>query len=95
MISLDNAWSNKNFLYYLTFRMLQHTSSEVNGYNGYYVGKTKRRKHDRKTEHFKALSQGCRASALADHVTSTGHNFKWDHFDILATGTKVQLTVQN
>ena len=26
-----NAWSNKNFLYYLTFRMLQHTSSEVNG----------------------------------------------------------------
>ena len=26
------------------------------------------------------------ASALADHVISTGHNFKWDHFDILATG---------
>ena len=24
-ISIDNAWSNKNFLYYLTFRMLQHT----------------------------------------------------------------------
>ena len=20
-------------------------------------------------------------SAIADHVTSTGHNFKWDHFD--------------
>ena len=32
-ISIDNAWSNKNFLYYLTFRLLQHTSSEVNGYN--------------------------------------------------------------
>ena len=30
--SIDNAWSNKNFLCYLTFRMLQHTSSEVNGY---------------------------------------------------------------
>ena len=59
------------------------------------VGKTKRRLHDRKTEHFKALSQGCHASALADHVISTGHNIKWDHFDILATGTKVQLTVQN
>ena len=27
-----------------------------------------------------------RASAIADHVTSTGHNFKWDRFDILAKG---------
>ena len=52
----------------------------------FYVGKTKRRLHDRKTEHFKALSQGCHASALADHVISTGHNIKWDHFDILTTG---------
>ena len=34
-LSIDNAWSNKNFLYFLTFRMLQHTSSEVNGYNCY------------------------------------------------------------
>ena len=34
-LSIDNAWSNKNFLVYLTFRMLQHTSSEVNGYNCY------------------------------------------------------------
>ena len=34
-LSIDNAWSNKNFLYYLTFHMLQHTSSEVNGYNCY------------------------------------------------------------
>ena len=42
--------------------------------------------NDRKTEHFKALTQGCHASALADHVISTGHNIKWDHFDILATG---------
>ena len=40
----------------------------------------------RKTEHFKALTQGCHASALADHVISTGHKNKWDHFDILATG---------
>ena len=32
---LDNAWSNKHFLYYLTFRTLQHTSSELNGYNCY------------------------------------------------------------
>ena len=34
-LSIDNAWSNKNLLAYLTFRMLQHTSSEVNGYNCY------------------------------------------------------------
>ena len=26
------------------------------------------------------------ASALADHVASTGHHLKWDHFDILARG---------
>ena len=49
-------------------------------------GKTKRRLHDREAEHFKALAQGCHASALADHVISTGHNIKWDYFDILATG---------
>ena len=42
-LSTDNAWSNKNFLYYLTFRMRQHTSSEVNGYNFY--------KHLKNTKH--------------------------------------------
>ena len=47
------------------------------GLSGFYIGKTKRRLHDRETEHFKAI---------ADHVTSTGHNLKWDHFDILAKG---------
>ena len=36
-LSIDNAWSNKNFLVYFTFRMLQHTSSEVNGYNCYVL----------------------------------------------------------
>ena len=25
-------------------------------------------------------------SAIADHISSTGHNIKWDHFHILATG---------
>ena len=52
----------------------------------FYIGKTKRRLHDRKTEHFKALAKNCHTSAIADHITSTGHNIKWDHFDILATG---------
>ena len=42
--------------------------------------------HDRKSEHFKALIQVGHASAVADHTISTGHNIKWDHFEILATG---------
>ena len=45
----------------------------------YYTGKTKRRLHDRKTKHFKALSKSDHSSAIADHI-------KWDHFDILASG---------
>ena len=27
-----------------------------------------------------------RTSAIADHVKTTGHNIKWDHFDILVSG---------
>ena len=54
--------------------------------NGFYIGKTKRRLHDRKTEHFKALAKDDNTSAIADHVKATGHNIKWDHFDILAKG---------
>ena len=41
----------------------------------FYIGKTKRRLHDRKTEHFKTITSNCHASAIADHVTSTGHIF--------------------
>ena len=55
----------------------------------FYIGKTKQRLHDRKTEHFKALKKSCQASAFADHITSTGLNIKWDHFEILATGRSV------
>ena len=51
----------------------------------FYIGKTKRRLHDRKNEHFKALWKNGQTSAIADHITSTGHNIKWDHFQILAT----------
>ena len=51
-----------------------------------YIGKTKRRLHDRKTEHFKALTKGCHRSAIADHMSSTDHNIKCDHFEILTTG---------
>ena len=53
---------------------------------GKHPGKTKRRLHDRKTEHFKALTSNSHSSAIADHMTQTGHKIKWDHFDILATG---------
>ena len=53
----------------------------------FYIGKTKKRRlHDRKTEHFKALAKSDHSSAIADHVKSTGHDIKWDHFDILASG---------
>ena len=52
----------------------------------FYIGKTKRRLHDRKTEHFKGITSTCHDSAIADHVTSTGHNLKWDHFEILEKG---------
>ena len=52
----------------------------------YIEKKKKRRLHDRKTEHFKAITSSCHSAAIADHVTSTGHYFKWDHFEILAKG---------
>ena len=52
----------------------------------FYIGKTKRRLHDRKTEHFKSITSSNHSSAIAEHVTSTGHNMKWDHFEILARG---------
>ena len=41
----------------------------------FYIGQTKRRLHDRKTEHFKAITSNCHASAIAEHVTSTGYSF--------------------
>ena len=51
----------------------------------FYIGKTKRRLHDRKSEHFKALAYS-ESSAIADHVKATNHNIKWDHFEILTSG---------
>ena len=35
---------------------------------------------------FKALAKSDHSSAIADHVKTTGHDIKWDHFDILASG---------
>ena len=36
----------------------------------------------KKTEHFKAITSNGHSSAIGEHDTSTGHNLKWDHFDI-------------
>ena len=55
-------------------------------YDDFYIGKTKRRLHDGKTEHFKSITKWDQSSAIADHITATGHNIKWDHFEILASG---------
>ena len=44
------------------------------------LGKTKRRLHDRKTENFQPLTKNEHSSAIADHIATTGHNIKWDHF---------------
>ena len=54
--------------------------------DAFYIGKTKRRLHDRKTEQFKALTHIGHASAVAEYSISTGHNIKWDRFEILASG---------
>ena len=52
----------------------------------FYIGQTKRRLHDRKTEHFKLklLRAAITPLVYADHITSTGQKMKWDHFEILA-----------
>ena len=42
--------------------------------------------HDRKTEYFKFLTKNDHSSAIADHITATGHYIKSDHFEILASG---------
>ena len=54
--------------------------------NEFYIGKPKHWLHNPKSEHFTALLSNTIISALADHGISTGHNLKWDHFEILATG---------
>ena len=48
--------------------------------NDFYIGKTKRRLHDLKTDHLRALTGNIYASAVADHTVKNGHNIKWDHF---------------
>ena len=49
----------------------------------FYIGKNKRQLHDEKIEHFKSLTKNDHFSTIADNVTATGHNNKWDHFEIL------------
>ena len=44
----------------------------------YTTGKLNISKHSRRVVKYQPL--------IADPITSTGHNIKWDHFEILATG---------
>ena len=44
--------------------------------NDFYIGKTKRRLHDRKSEHFKELINGHHTSALVDHVIKIKETLK-------------------
>ena len=44
---------------------------------------------DRKTQHFTALTECDHLSAIAIHINATGHDIKWDHFEILASGKTV------
>ena len=46
--------------------------------------------HDRKSEHFKALTCNENTYAIVDHIKVTGHNIKCDHFEILASGRNDQ-----
>ena len=43
------------------------------------IGKTKRRLHDRKTEHFKAITSNSHSLAIAQHVTSTWTILAFQH----------------
>ena len=41
-----------------------------------------RQNADYMTEKLNMLKRLQRAAAIADHITSTGHNINWEHFDI-------------
>ena len=61
----------------------------------FYIGKTKRRLQDGKTKHFKAPAKQEHTSAIPDSIKATGHNIKWDHFGILASGKTDRLPLQD
>ena len=69
VISLFNRFSPSR-----RYKLVHKASGIVCEY--LYVGKTKRRLHDRKTEHFKVIQDG-RASAVAEHVISTYTLLAW------------------
>ena len=54
-----------------------------------FISKKKKKKKDdcmtEKLGTFKALISGHHTSALTEHVTSTGHSLKWDHFKTLSS----------
>ena len=53
----------------------------------FYISKTKRSLHDRKTEHFKALRKSCQASAVANQrLLQQDTILNETNFNLLATG---------
>ena len=64
----------------------QNVQAEKVYCDDFYIGEMKRRLQDRKTKHFKALAKQEHTSGIADRIKATGHNIKWDHFGILASG---------
>ena len=69
-----------------SFQLLAEIEASCWDFDAFYIGKIKKRLHDKKTKHFKALTQVGHASAVADHSSSPARNIKWDHFKILASG---------
>ena len=53
--------------------------------NDFYIGETKRRFMIARLN-TSSPTRNDHSSAIADHITATGHNIKWDHFEILASG---------
>ena len=52
----------------------------------FYIGKTNVDCMTEKLNILKGSQVPVMQSAIADHVTPTSHNLKWDHFEILAKG---------
>ena len=92
-IIFQNTCRIRSFLFFAYKDLLNHSQRSRVIYkawcwhcNDFYIGKTKRWLHDRKTEYFKSLTKNDHSSAIADHIIATGHYIKWDHFEILASG---------
>ena len=53
------------------------------GCDGKYVGETERKRSTRMKEHRISVSKGNEKPALSTHNFRTGHNFDWDHVEVV------------